>query len=109
MDRDTVKVNPATGRATYQATNMPMGDYGDSAFTGGTPVPGNVSFALEWAPSHDQHTYRYAPHRWEGTFVQTSVTCNWSGRTATSTFSSDTNNPTIFAEVGHERSGVFFH
>jgi hypothetical protein len=87
-----------------------MPDYHDfvSSVTGGTPIPGVVSFHIEWAPSKDKHRYRYAPHRWEGTFVHTSATCDWSGRTALAEFSTNTNNPTIFAEVGHEKSGVFF-
>jgi hypothetical protein len=87
-----------------------MPDYHDfvSSVTGGTPVPGIVSFRVEWAPSQDKHRYRYEPHRWEGRFVHTSATCTWSGRTEFAEFATDTNNPTIFAEVGHERSGFFF-
>ncbi len=108
MNPNHVIVNPATGRATYHAADLPMGDYGANAFTGGTPVPGIVSFVVDWSPSQNRHTYRYAPNRWEGTFLQTNVTCNWSGATATSAFTTNTNNPSIFAEVGYERSGVFF-
>ena len=87
-----------------------MRDYysGGNALTGGKSVPGIVSFRVEWAPSHDKHRYRYAPHKWKGRFVHTTATCTWSGRTQEATFSTDTNNPTIFAEVGRERSGVFF-
>jgi len=110
MDPGSVQVNPGSGRALFQATNLPMLDYHDfgSSLTGGTTVPGVVSFDVEWAASHDRHHYRYAPTRWEGTFVQTTASCSWSGRTAKADFSTETNNPTIFAEVGHERSGVFF-
>lgn len=110
MDPSSVRVQPGSGRAVFQATDLPMPDYHDfvSSVTGGTPVPGIVSFRVEWAPSQDKHRYRYEPHRWEGRFVHTSATCTWSGRTEFAEFATDTNNPTIFAEVGHERSGFFF-
>ena len=110
LDPDSVDVHPGNGRAVYRARHLPMPDYHDfvNAATGGASVRGIVSFRVEWAPSHDKHHYRYAPHKWEGSFVQTTATCTWSGRTKFATFSTDTNNPTIFAEVGRERSGVFF-
>ena len=111
MDEKTVDVHPESGRAVYKASNLPMPDYHDfvNSVTGGIPVPGMVSFHVEWAPSKLKHHYRYAPHKFEAEFVETTATCNWSGRTQHAEFSTDTNLPTIYAEVGHERSGVFFH
>ena len=110
MEPRSVDVHPGSGRAVYQATDLPMPDYHDfvSSVNNVPPVPGIVSFRIEWAPSQDKHYYRYAPHKWEGNFVQTTATCTWSGHTEFAEFATDTNNPTIFAEVGHERSGVFF-
>jgi hypothetical protein len=110
MDPRSVDVHPESGRAVYQARHLAMPDYHDfgSAVSGVPPDPGTVSFRIEWAPSRDKHHYRYAPHKWEGRFVHTTATCSWSGRTEFATFSTKTNKPTIFAEVGRERSGVFF-
>lgn len=108
MDPGVVQVHPGSGRALYHATDIAMPDFGANALTGGPAVPGVVSFHLEWAPSHNKQHYHYAPHQWEGDFVQTTVSCSWSGHTATTDFHTDTFNPTIFAEVGHEKSGVFF-
>jgi hypothetical protein len=110
LDPRSVDVHPGSGRAVMEATNLPVPDYHDfvSSVTGGPALPGVVSFRVEWAASKDKHRYRYAPNQWEGTFVHTSATCTWSGRTAVAEFTTETNNPTIFAEVGHERSGVFF-
>jgi hypothetical protein len=110
LDPESVRVNPGNGRAVLQARHLPMPDYHDfvNSATGGASVPGSVSFRVEWAPSHDKHHYRYALHKWEGSFVKTTATCSWSGRTKVATFSTDKNNPTIFAEVGRERSGRFF-
>jgi hypothetical protein len=110
IDPRSVDVHPGSGRAVMQATNLAMPDYHDfvSAVTGVPPVLGIVSFRIEWAPSQDKHRYSYAPHNWEGQFVHTTATCDWSGRTEVAEFTTDTNNPTIFAEVGHERNGVFF-
>ena len=110
MDKHSVRVNPGTGRAVFEVKNLPMPDYHDfvSSVTGGPAVPGVVSFRIEWEASRDRHRYRYAPNQWEGTFVHNTATCTWSGRTAEAEFSTKTNDPTIFAEVGHERNGVFF-
>jgi hypothetical protein len=111
MASNSVDVHPGSGRAVYQATDLSMPDYHDfvNSATGGASVPGVVSFHIEWAPSkQEKQHYRYVPHRWEGQFGETTATCTWSGRTALAEFATDTNNPTIFAEVGHERSGVFF-
>lgn len=110
LDKHSVAVNPGTGRAVLEVHDLPMPDYHDfvSSVTGGPSIPGVVSFRVEWEASHDRHRYRYAPNQWQGTFVQTNATCSWSGRTAEAEFSTDTNNPAIFAEVGHQRSGVFF-
>ena len=110
MNAHSVDVNPGHGRALYQASDLPMPDYHDfvNSVTGGPSVPGLVSFHVEWAPSNDQHHYHYAPHLWEGKFAQTTATCVWSGHTDLAEFATNTNNPSIFAEVGHERSGVFF-
>jgi len=110
MASHSVEVHPESGRAVFEARHLPMLDYHDllSQVSGVAPIPGIVSFRVKWAPSQDKHSYRYAPHKWEGSFVHTTATCTWSGRTKFATFSTDTNNPTIFAEVGRERSGKFF-
>jgi hypothetical protein len=96
-----VDVHPGSGRAVYQATNLPMPDHHDlaSAVRGVPPIPGIVSFHIERAPSQDKHHYRYAPHQWERRFVQATATCTWSGHTEFAEFATDTNNPTIYAEV----------
>jgi hypothetical protein len=110
IDPGSVVVSPGSGRAILQANNVPMPDYHDfvNSATGGASIPGIASFRVEWAPSTDRHHYSNPAHLWDGNFVQTSATCDWSAHTALAEFSTDTNNPTIFAEVGHQRSGVFF-
>ena len=110
FDPRGIDVDPGSGRAVYHAHDLPIGDFLNigNALTGGAPVPGVVSFQVEWAPSDKRLHARNAAHRWQGSFVQNSATCHWSGHTATADFATDTNNPTIYAEVGHERSGVFF-
>lgn len=110
MEARSVDVNPGNGRAVMQARDLPLPDYHDfvSSVTGGAAVPGIVSFRAEWAKSHDKHRYRYEPHAWQGNFVTNNATCQWSGLTSLAEFHTNTTNPAIFAEVGHERSGVFF-
>ncbi len=110
LDPDTVDLNPDDERAIFEVSDLPMPDYHTfvNAVTNGPSEPGTVSFRAKWDKGGKQSHYRYAPNRWEGTFEQCTATCSWSGRTASATFRSDKNNPTIFAEVGYERSGVFF-
>jgi hypothetical protein len=110
MNSNVVDVNPGSGRALYQATDMSMPDFHDfgNAITTGITAPGVVSFRVEWAPSSDRHHYDDGANQWIGDFLTTSITCNWSGRTSNSTFTTDSDNATIFAEVGHQRSGVFY-
>ncbi len=111
MHSSNVVIDRGNGHAVYQATDLAMPDYHDAfnALTGGPFVPGVVTFRLEWAESREKHRYHDVQDRWGGHLVQTSVKCTWSGNTATTEFHTDTLNPTIFAEVGQEKSGVFFH
>jgi hypothetical protein len=110
-----VDVSPGSGRALYQAQQLAVPDFesGFNALTHGPSVPGVVSFRVEWqaAADHQHHRIGNAAHRWTANVLRTSATCVWSGETADASFHTDSSDPfvnMIFAEVGEERSGVFF-
>jgi hypothetical protein len=90
-----------------------MQDYGDivNALLEGPSVPAVASFNVDWTASHDRHHFRYPPEQWEGNFVFNTARCAWRAQTKTAMFVSDaaSTSTSLFAEVGHERNGVFFH
>ena len=98
-----------------QAKNLAVPDFhdGGNSLFHGPSVPGMVSFRVEWskAADHVHHAFGNAEHKWTAEMVLNSATCAWSGETALASFHTTSPDPAsyvLFAEVGHERSGVFF-
>jgi len=97
-----------------QAQHLAVPDFhdGGNSLLHGPSVPGVVSFRVEWTKAdHEHHTFGNAAHRWTANMVLNSATCAWSGETALASFHTTSPDPSpymLFAEVGHERSGVFF-
>jgi hypothetical protein len=89
-----------------------MEDYHDlvNALLEGPSVPAVASFHIEWAASRDKHRLHYPPGQWDANVVFNSAKVAWSASTATARFVSDpaSTSTSLFAEVGHERNGVFF-
>jgi hypothetical protein len=96
-------------------------DYGklENAFLSeAPPVPARVSFSLHWniqaAPDVTQLTIRDPAQGYAGEFWQSeaagAATLEWSGSEAGFRFVSDpaATSSSYFAELGHERNGVFF-
>jgi hypothetical protein len=75
--------------------------------------PGVVSFHMEWAKSKDKRRFRHGAgttEQWRATVVLNEAKAEWEGETAKAHYVSDllATSTSIFAEVGHERNGVFF-
>jgi hypothetical protein len=89
-----------------------MQDYGDlvNALQEGPSAPAIASFEIEWTESKDRHRFYFEPHQWDANLVFNAAKVAWSAKTETAMFVSDPapTSTTLFAEVGHERSGVFF-
>jgi hypothetical protein len=112
IDPRDVQVNPGNGRASMEAEDMQMPDYfdfGNSLFDGPS-LPGKVSFRIEWSKSHDKHRFRYVPEKWSANVVFNTARVLWEGETAATHYVTDETGPqeTVFADVGHERNGVYF-
>ena len=114
---DGVDVNLGAGSATLQATNAPILDYGNivnALFGGGpSPVPGVVSFKVEWRGVHERLNIRNTDSvfgGFGGEFIRNSAQMQWSARVGDLVLESDAlgTSSSSFAEIGHERNGVFF-
>jgi hypothetical protein len=118
IDPHDFDVTPGTGRATMSVRDLAMPDYfnwPNAAVLGaleGTE-PGVVSFHIEWAKSKDRRRFSHGagtPDQWRATVVLNEARAEWEGETARARYVSDllATSHSLFAEVGHERNGVFF-
>jgi hypothetical protein len=90
--------------------DLAIGDYGNvvNALTGGSPIAAaSVSFDVDWSGVDERVKIRNDSTDFAGEFVRNTATLEWS---ATQTGFSFTSDPaeSHFAEIGHERNGVFF-
>jgi hypothetical protein len=110
----SVSVNPGKGRASLQVRNIVVtdyGDYGNALFGGGPPpVPATVSFEVQWSGVAERVNVVNPTDGFAGEFVRNSAQMAWSATVGDYSFVSApaSTSSSIFAEVGHERNGVFF-
>jgi hypothetical protein len=112
IDSHDVAVNPGNGRASMSVSDLEIPDHfnGDNAIVLGPSEPGVVSFHIEWTKSNDKRQFRYDPEQWLANVVINEARAEWEGETAKAHYVSDplATSASLFAEVGHERNGVFF-
>jgi hypothetical protein len=115
---DSIDVNPGKGRAVMQASNVPILDYGDfgNALFGGGPaaVPGNVSFTVAWSGVEERLNLKNSDPVYggfAGEFVRNHAKMEWTATAGDYHFVSAplATSSSIFAELGHERNGIFFN
>jgi hypothetical protein len=111
-DPHNIAVNPGNGQAIMAVEDMEMPDYGDfvNSLLDGPSLPGRVSFRVEWSKSNDKHQFRYVPEQWTANLVFNEARVQWEGETEAMHYVTDADGPqdSLFADVGHERSGEFF-
>jgi len=116
-DGNGVAVNLGTGDALLQVSNAPILDYGsigNALFGGGpAPVPGVVSFKVEWHGVNQRVNIRNTDPvfgGFAGEFVRNAAQMQWTAKVGDLLFESDAlgTSSSVFAEIGHERNGVFF-
>jgi hypothetical protein len=112
-----IEVNPGAGRAVMQASNVPILDYGDipnAIFGGGPPpVPGAVSFTVAWDGVDERLNIKNTDPVYggfAGEFVHNSAQMEWTATVGDYEFVSEplATSWSTFAELGHERNGMFF-
>jgi len=91
---------------------LALEDYGDfvNSLVDGPSLAGVASFRIEFSKSADKHRFRYAPEKWRADVVFNEARVQWVGETAAPHFVTDLDGEqdSLFAEVGHERNGVYF-
>jgi hypothetical protein len=90
--------------------DLAIGDYGNvvNALTGGSPIASAVvSFDVDWSGVDARVKIRNDATDFAGEFIHNSATLEWSATQPGFSFTSDPAD-SHFAEIGHERNGVFF-
>ena len=114
---DGIRVNLGKGAASMTADNVPIEDYGNignALFGGGpTPIPGTVSFTVAWHGVGERLNIRNTDPvfgGFAGEFVRNAAQMEWTATVGDLQFVSDplATSSSEFAEIGHERNGVFF-
>jgi hypothetical protein len=112
VDRDSVKVEPGSGRASLVVNNLAMEDYFNivNALNDGTSNRATASFEIHWAPGMKRFKVRDDATGMAGEFVKNSATMAWSVESAGQAYLSGPaeTSSSVSAQVGHERNGVFF-
>ena len=105
------------GSASYQASNVPILDYGNipnALFGGGpAPTPGTVSFKVVWSGVNERANIKNTDPvfgGFAGEFVRNTAQMEWSAVVGDYSLVSDpiATSSSSFAEIGHERNGSFF-
>lgn len=109
-----MEVHLGQGRATYEVRDLSMRDYmnipnalsgPDAAFT-----PGVVSFRIEWSGKTPLIQIGDPNLHFSARVRENTAMMEWHATTGGVTFVSDpaSTSHSVFAEIGHERNGVFF-
>ncbi|MEX2554671.1 MAG: hypothetical protein WEB06_03460 [Actinomycetota bacterium] len=87
-------------------------DYHDlvNAITGGSFLPAVVSFRVEWTRSADKRHFHDVEDAFDADVVLNSAKAWWRGETSEALYVANdiSTSASLFAEVGHERNGVYF-
>jgi hypothetical protein len=113
IDDDSIDVDFGRGRAEMRVHEVKIEDYGtfNNSLFGGPSVPTTVSVEVHWAGRAPRQHVVNAAGEMEGDFVRDAATMEWSARTPDFTFVSRpaSTSSSVFAEIGRERNGTFFH
>jgi len=110
-----IDVELGAGRASLQATNVPILDYGNivnALFNGNEPPPrpGTVSFRVVWSGINERLNIRNTDAGFAGEFIRGGAQMEWTAEVGDFVFVSDpiSTSSSTFAEISHERNGSFF-
>jgi hypothetical protein len=109
IDRGSVKVNLGSGSAAMHVADLEIEDYGNvvNALMDGPSVDAVVSFDVNWSGVDARLKLRNSSTDFAGEFIRNSATLSWLAVESGFSFASDPLE-SHFAEIGHERTGVFF-
>ena len=109
IDRGSVKVNLGKGSASLHVADLDVEDYGNvvNALQDGPSVEASVSFDVSWSGVDERVKIRNKDSGFAGEYIHNEATLSWSASESGFSFTSDPLD-SDFAEIGHERNGVFF-
>jgi hypothetical protein len=108
---DSLEVDLEDGTATLSVNNLTEGDFTTLAnsLSGGSGVPGSVSFKLTWTATGDPFNVTDSVHGFTGRFQISNASIEWSAKAPNFTFVSDRASSINKRSVlGRERNGIFF-
>ena len=112
IPENSVEVDFGKGRAELRVERAEIEDYGTfvNSLFGGPSDPATVSFEVHWTGTSPRQRVVNTAGEMEGQFIRNVATMEWSATTANYEFVSRPANTSssLFAEIGHERNGVFF-
>lgn len=112
IDPGDVAAHPGNGSAAMAVGGLASRDYHDlvNAITGGSFLPALISFRIEWTGSSAKHHFHDTASGFDADVVFNSAKAWWSGETSEALYVADdiATSASLFAEVGHERNGVYF-
>jgi len=112
ISADTIEVNFAAGKASFQVSDVDVEDYHDvvNALMDGPEVDAEVSWNIRWSHPLGRTKIRDIENNFAGDFVQNVAQLAWTGKTDAATFVSHPAETSVneFSLLAHERNGVFF-
>jgi hypothetical protein len=112
VSEDALKVDLEDGTATLSVTNLAEEDFGTlhNSLTGGSGVPGSVSFKLTWKATQPAINVTDVGQNFTGRFRISTASIEWSATAPHFTFASDPASTSINVKsvIGRERNGIFF-
>jgi hypothetical protein len=110
----SVTIDLGAGKASFKLANVALKDFGDvvNDFKHGPSVPATASFDVQWSGVIKKTKIRDEKNGFAGKFVITGATLEYVASVPAHNFEfvSDAakTSKNLFAEIGHERNGVFF-
>jgi hypothetical protein len=113
IPNDSVEIDLDEAEASMDLSDLEIEDYHDivNALLRGPSVPADASFHVRWSGVKNRVKISDQTNGFTGNYIEDTATIHWSAREAGFKFVSDPANTstTVFAEIGRERNGVFFH
>ena len=111
-----IDVNLGKGSAVLQASNVPVFDYGNipnALFGGPSTITGQTSFTVVWSGVNERLNIKNTDPIYGGfggEFVRNSAQMEWTATAGDYQFVSAplATSASLWAELGHERNGIFF-
>ncbi|MDQ6820762.1 MAG: hypothetical protein M3076_10615 [Actinomycetota bacterium] len=109
IERGSLRVNLGSGSASLHLANEDIEDYHDvvNALQDGPSKPATVSLDISWEGARERVNLRNPRVHFAGEYVRNTATLVWSASEEGFRWRA---NPLTsgFAQIGHERNGIFF-